>query len=124
MVIYALTFNSDSNWLPDLVLDSGKGNWQEWDQQICTIMDQHSFCAYLNGTLPCPNENLHAAAAYSWSVSDQAVRAYLLEHVSNNNYKIASVHPDAASVYNTLHDINQNQGAFSKIKAIKEALGI
>jgi hypothetical protein len=31
IMIHALTFNSDLNWQPDLILDSGKGNWQEWD---------------------------------------------------------------------------------------------
>jgi hypothetical protein len=124
VMIHALTFNSDSNWPADLILDSSKGNWQEWDRRIRTIVDQRGFCAYLNGTLPCPDETLHAAAAYSWSVSDQALCAFLLEHVSDNDYKVASVHDDSASVYNNLHDINQNQGPFAKVKVIKEALSI
>jgi hypothetical protein len=79
---------------------------------------------YLNGTLPCPDETLHAATAYSWLVSDQALHAFLLEHVSDNDYKVASIHPDAASIYKSLHDINQNQGLFVKVKVIKEALSI
>jgi hypothetical protein len=38
-VIHAQTFNSDSNWPVDLVLDSAKANWQEWDRRLRLIVD-------------------------------------------------------------------------------------
>ncbi|KAN0141407.1 hypothetical protein V8E53_000652, partial [Lactarius tabidus] len=88
IIINAQTFNSDSNWPSDLILDSAKGNWQEWDQCIHIIVDQHGFGAYLNGTIHCPDKTIHAAAAYSWSVSDLALRAFILEHVSDHNYNL------------------------------------
>jgi hypothetical protein len=125
--MHAQTFNSDSNWPADLVLDRGKGNWQEWDRRLHIIADQRGFRAYLDGSLPCPDSSIHPAAAYSWTVSDVALRAFILEHISDHDYDIASVHPDSHGVYKTLRDSHkdshQNQGpAIAKMKVLKEAL--
>ena len=85
-------------------------------------MDQRGFGSYLNGTLPCPNATLYAGPAYSWTISDLALRAFILEHVSDHDYDVASVHPTSHGVYKVLRDTHQNQGPFAKIKIFKEAL--
>ncbi|KAN0134593.1 hypothetical protein V8E53_007739 [Lactarius tabidus] len=121
-VIHAQTFNSDLNWPTDLILDKEKGNWEEWDRRLRIIVDQRGFRAYLNGTLPCPDASTYATAAYSWTVSDIALRAFILEHVSDHDYDIASAHPDSHGVYKTLRDSHQNQGSFAKTKVFREAL--
>jgi hypothetical protein len=59
IAIYAQTFNLDPNWPTDLVLDWGKGNWQEWDRRLRITVDQRGFRAYLNGTPPCPDASVH-----------------------------------------------------------------
>jgi len=122
-IITAQTFSSDSNWPSDLVLDTVKANWQEWDRRLRLIVDQRGFGSYLNGTLPCPDASKHAGPAYSWTISDLALRAFILQHVSDHDYDVASLHQNSHDVYTTLRDKHQNQGPFAKIKLFKEALG-
>jgi hypothetical protein len=121
-VIPAQTFHSDSNWPADFVLDSVKANWQEWDRRLRLIVDQRGFGSYLNGTLACPDATKHAGSAYNWTISDLALRAFILEHVSDHDYDVASVYPNSHGVYKVLRDNHQNQGPFAKIKVFKEAL--
>ena len=122
VVINVQTFNSDSNWPKDLILNHAKGNWQEWDQCLRLVVDQRGFHPYLNGTLPCPDATLHPTAAYNWATSDIALRGFILEHVSDHDYNIANIHDDSHGVYSTLRDSHQNQGPFAKIKLFKEIL--
>ena len=122
IVIQTQTFNSDSNWPKDLILDHAKGNWQEWDRRLRLIVDQRGFHAYLNRTLPCPDATLHPTSAYSWTISNNALWGFILEHVSDHDYNLANIHPDLHSVYKTLRDSHQNLGPFTKIKVFKEVL--
>ena len=122
VVIQIQTFNSDSNWPKDLILDQVKGNWQEWDRRLRLVVDQRGFRPYLNGTLTCPDATLHPTAAYNWAISDVALRGFILEHVSDHDYNIASVHDNSHGVYTILRDSHQNQGPFAKIKVFKEVL--
>jgi hypothetical protein len=67
--------------------------------------------------------SIHPAAAYSWIVSDIALWVFMLEHVSDHDYDIASIQPNSHIVYKTLHNSHQNQGPIMKMKVLKEALG-
>jgi transposase InsO family protein len=123
IVIQTQTFHSDSNWPATLILDKGKGNWEEWDRRLRLIVDQRGFGPYLNGTLACPDAKAHPGSAFSWTLSDAALRAFILEHVAYHEYDIASAHQNSHDAYNALRNSHQNQGPYAQIRLIKEALG-
>ena len=107
LVIHAQTFDSDYNWPTELVLDRRKSNWHEWDRRLRLIVDQRGFRLYLNGTLPCPDITVHPVAAKNWTISDIALRGFILEHVSDHDYDTASIHPSSHGVYKALRDDHQ-----------------
>ena len=94
ITIHVQPFTTDSNWPADLILDRSKGNWQEWDRRINTVVDQRCYTNYLDGSFPCPNPATHAKAAVIWGMNNRALRSFLLEHVSPADYEIASLYSD------------------------------
>ena len=121
-VIYEKSFTSDPNWPTDLVLSRIKGNWHEWDRRLHFIADQRGFGSYLRGTFPRPDKTLHPRAALSWENNNLALRGFILEHISEADYDIIKAYDDAHQVYEKLRTVHENQGLYSQIKTIKEAL--
>ena len=122
IVIQPQYFHSDPNWPATLILDKGKSNWEEWDRHLRLIADQWGFGPYLNGTLACPDPKTEPGNAYGWTISDAALRAFILEHVSYHEFDTASVHQSSHDVYTSLHNTHQKQGPYAQMKVIKEAL--
>ena len=103
-IIYPLTFTSDAVWPAGCILDSEKGNWQEWDKCLHAIADQHSFHHYLNGTTPCPDKATNPDSAEVWDISDIILCGFILQHISDHDYEIAKEQPNSHSIYKALHD--------------------
>ena len=114
-IIFPLTFTADSGWLVDLILDDQKGNWEEWDRRLRAVCDQHGFRRYLNGTMPRPDET-------HWDTCDIALKGFILLHISNHDYELAEPQPTAQLAYSILRDKYQNEGAFAKIKIVRDML--
>ena len=121
-VVYEKSFTSDPNWPADLVLSRIKGNWHEWDRHLHFIADQRGFGSYLRGTFPKPDATLHPRAALSWENNNLALRGFILEHISDNDYDLIKAYDDAHQVYDKLRVVHENQGLYTQIKTIKEAL--
>ena len=122
-IVYEKSFTSDPNWPTDLILNHVKANWYEWDRRVHFIADQRGFGAYLRGTFPRPDATLHPRAALSWDVNNLALRGFIIEHISDNDYDIVSTLDNAHDVYERLRSKHQNQGLYTQIKVINEALG-
>jgi hypothetical protein len=102
IVINQQNFTSDSAWPAELMLDRLLSNWVEWDRRLNLVVDQQHFSEYLDGSLPCPDASVHPKAARNWKSNNRALRAFILEHVSNFDYGLASVHINAHDVYEAL----------------------
>ena len=122
IVIQPQYFHSDPNWPATLILDKGKSNWEEWDRRLRLIADQRGFGPYLNSTLACPDPKMEPGNAYGWTISDAALHAFILEHVSYHEFDTASVHQSSHDVYTSLRNTHQKQGPYAQMKVIKEAL--
>ena len=121
-VVYEKSFTSDPNWPTDLILSHIKGNWHEWDRRLHFIADQRGFGSYLRGTFPKPDATLYPRAALSWENNNLALRGFILEHISDNDYDIIKLYDDTHQVYEKLRTVHKNQGLYTQIKTIKEAL--
>ena len=111
----------DPNWPTGLVLDWLKSNWEEWDRRLNTIVDQRYYGNYLDGTLRCPDSTTHPRSAINWNLNNRALRAFILEHISDHDYAIASAHSNAHDVYEALR--KDHNSRFAKINVFREALG-
>ena len=122
IIMYEKPFPTNSYWPADLILDCTKGNWLEWDCRINTIVDQRCYGNYLDGSFPCPDPAVHAKAAMIWGMNNRTLRSFLLEHVSSNDYEIASAHSSSHHVYEALCTNHHNLGLLAQIDVIWEAL--
>ena len=118
------TFYSDSSWPSDLTLDRLKGNWNEWNRRLKIIVDQRGFGTYLNGTLVCPDAALYPRSASSWQINNLALRGFILEHISDEDFDSVESSADAHDVYETLRKAHQHQGLHAQVHVIKEILDI
>ena len=116
------SFISDSAWPADLILDSLKHNWEQWDRRLNLVADQRHFTRYLNGTLPCPDATVYPTAADNWESNNRALRGFILEHVSDHDYGMASMHDNAHDVYSALRHNHLVQGPHAQIDIMKELL--
>ena len=123
-VILEKSFTSDPNWPTDLKLDRIEANWHEWDKRLHFIADQRGFGSYLRGTLPKPDPALYPKAAQGWENNNLALRGFILEHISDNDYDSVRRHDNSHTVYETLRGIHEKQGLYAQIKVIKEALNV
>ena len=116
------SFISDPAWPADLILDNLKHNWEQWDRRLNLVVDQRHFSRYLNGTLKCPDATAHPTAAENWESNNRALRGFILEHVSNHDYSLASIYDDAHDVYTVLRKNHLLQGPHAQIDIMKELL--
>src|SRR6266571_5157681 len=122
VIINEKPFTSDSAWPKDLILDRTKSNWEEWDRRLNLVVDQRLYSLYLDGTFPCPDLAIHPKAALNWRLNDRALRGFILEHVSNVEYGIASRSALAHDVYTVLRKSQENLGPHAQVHLMKKAL--
>src|SRR6266702_2783311 len=124
VVINLQPFISDLAWPANLILDRLKSNWEEWNRCLNLVVDQRHFSFYLDGTFTCPNETVHPKAALNWKSNDQALCTFILEHVSNVDFGIASQFNISHDVYDALWNTHKNLGLHAQVHIIKEALDL
>ena len=78
-----IPLQSDPAWPKDLVLNSLKHNWEQWDWHLNLVIDQCHFSRYLNRTLKCPDAMAHLTAAES---NNCTLCRFILRHVSNHDW--------------------------------------
>ena len=86
------------------------------------IVDQRCFGDYLAGTLTEPDSLLHPKAAQNWRNNNCALRAFILEHISDHDYNNANIHTNVHTVYETLRKSHLFQGLQAQVNVFKEAL--
>ena len=118
------TFYSDSSWPSDLILDRLKCNWNEWNCRLRIIVDQRGFGTYLNGTLTCPDAAVYPRSASSWHINNLALRGFILEHISDEDFDSVESSINAHDVYEALRKTHQHQGLHAQVHVIKEILDI
>ena len=105
-----------------MCLDVLKCNWEEWNRRLNLVVDQRNFSYYLDGTFPCPDAILKLRHARNWKSNDRALRAFILEHLSESDYASVHTHATSHAVYDTLRADHQFQGLHAQVHVIKEAL--
>ena len=120
ILVYENTSLYDPNWPTDLVLDWLKSNWQEWNRRLNIIVDQRYYGNYLDGTLRRPDSTTHPRSVINWDLKNRALRAFILEHISDYDYTIARAHSNAHDVYEALR--KDHHSRLAQIKVFREAL--
>ena len=117
-------FISDSAWPADLKLDLGKSNWDDWSHRMRLLVDHLGFTDWLDGTLPCPDQTSYAKANRVWKSNDRSLRAFMLERISKNEFKLTQSVPTSHSVFEKLRSRHEHLSLHSQVLLLKKALDI
>jgi hypothetical protein len=89
-IILTERYLSDPSWPADLILDLEKSNWPEWSRRLKLLADGQGFGQFLDGTLTCPDPALHPTANWIWDNNDRSLGAFILMHISPDDYDIVA----------------------------------
>ena len=117
-------FISDSAWPADLKLDLGKSNWDDWSHCMRLLVDHLGFTDWLEGTLACPNQSSYAKANRVWRSNDRSLRAFMLEHISKNEFKLVQSISTSHAVFEKLRSCHEHLGLHSQVLLLKKALDV
>ena len=67
---------------------------------------------------------LYPQLASSWQINNLALRGFILEHISDEDFDSVESSVDAHDVYETLRKAHQHQGLHTQVYVIKEILDI
>jgi hypothetical protein len=85
------------------------------------LADCQGFSKWLKGTLPQPDKTTHPKAYYIWEGNDLSLKAFLLSHISQQNYDNTCDLETAHSVFQELQKTHEKQGIHAKLILMKKA---
>jgi hypothetical protein len=104
---------ADSSWPSKLILDLSKTNW--------LLADRLYVSGYLDGTLSCPDVVAFPAAHHIWNGNDKSLRAFILEHITPEEYDIASPFGTANTTFDGLRLPHEKLGLHAQINLLQKA---
>ena len=122
--ILTIQYLNDSRWLSDLILNMDQANWETWSRAILLAASHQGFKDWLDGMLLQPDLATHAKAHRIWCSNDKSLRAFILSHVSNNDYKHVSHLNTSHKVFEVLCAQHENLGLHAQVVLLKKVLEI
>jgi hypothetical protein len=101
-MLYTVLYINDNAWPADFELDLDLGNWALWTRQVHLLADRQGFSKWLKGTLSRPDKTTHPKAYYIWEGNDLSLKAFLLSHISQQDYDNTCDLETAHSVFQEL----------------------
>jgi hypothetical protein len=117
-------FLHDASWPADLTLDLEKSNWQEWKRQMEIRSSMLGFFFWLDGSLECPDQSLYPDAHRVWKKNDYTFRAFILQHISNDDYRQVYRLEKCHEVFEELRKRHELLGIYAQGALFKKALDI
>ncbi|KAH9960032.1 hypothetical protein BC827DRAFT_1268521 [Russula dissimulans] len=114
----------DPSWPTSLVLDLKEGNWQEWSKCLILAIDKLYLCDYLTGVLPCPDARLFPAAGAIWRGNDCSLQAFMLQHVSSDEFDAVSTLSSSHATFEGLRARHKKLGLHTQVNLFRKAFDI
>ena len=110
-------------WPADLRLDRSKSNWNEWSLRLTLTCDRQGFTEWLDETFPPPDRAADPLAHRVWTINDRSLKAFILLHVSQRDYKAVCDLPSSRDVFNELRKRHEKfLGPHTQILLLKQAM--
>ncbi|SRR6266403_2923186 len=120
----SLLYINDNSWPSDFKLDIDLDNWDEWSLRVSLLAARRGFTKWLDGSLAQPKADTHANAHRIWAINDQTFKAFILSHVSRNDYRNVSHLPTVHAVFEELRKTHKKQGLHARLVLIKKVMKI
>jgi hypothetical protein len=115
---------SDTSWPSGLNLDLKEGNWLDWSRCLTLLADRLLVSSYLNGTLSCPDAITEPLAHQIWNGNDRSLCAFILEHLTSDEFDITSPFNTSHTVFEALRVCHEELGLPAQINLLFQSFNI
>jgi len=109
---------ADPSWPSDFNLDLVQTNWQEWSRCLTLLAHRLLVSGYLNGTLACPDPVVDPGAYGIWIGTDGSLHAFILEHISPDDYDYAFTFDTSHTIFEGLCTRHEKLGLHAQINLL------
>jgi len=120
----SVVYVDDPAWPTELCLDRSLGNWNEWSHRLKLVCMGQSLAEWLDVTYNPPDPDVDPRAHRVWTLNDQSLSAFMLLHVSQEDYKAVCDLPDSRTIFAELRKLHEKLGNHTQILLIEKAMKI
>ena len=119
--LYTIQYINDPSWPADLRLDCSLSNWPEWSRRLKLLCKRQGFGPWLEGSLPAPDPT-EQRAYHIWTINDQSLTGFILQYVSEEDYKDVCDLPNSRAIFAELRNRHEKLGPQSQILLLEKAI--
>jgi len=108
----------------DLRLDHAQSNWKQWSHHLKIICDCQGFTDWLDENFPVPDPSTEPHASRIWTINDRSLKAFILDNISEEDYKAVHELPSSCTVFAELRTHHEKLGGHTQILLIQRAMNI
>jgi len=105
----------------NLCLNRSKSNWEEWCLQMTLITNCHGFTDWLDSSFPQPDITTNTKGHHAWRTNDCSLKVFMLQHISQTDYKIVATLSTAATIFKSLRKCHEDLSTHTQVTLITKA---
>ena len=120
--LYTVQYINDPAWPAELRLDPSVSNWSEWSLRLRLLCKRQGLGIWLEGTFAPPDGSADACAHCVWTINDESIQAFILQHVCKQDYKDICDLPNAQAMFSELCECYEKLGSHIQILLVEKAI--
>ena len=120
--LYTVQYINDPAWPADLHLDPSVSNWSEWSRRLRLLCRRQGLGIWLEGNFVPPDASTDACGHCVWTINDESIQAFILQHVCEEDYKDLCDLPNARAMFSELRECYEKLGSHSQILLVEKAI--
>ena len=120
--LYTVQYISDPTWPPDLYLDPSILNWSDWSRRLRLLCKHQGLGVWLEGTFTPPDEATDIHGHHVWTINDDSIQAFILQHVCEQDYKDICNLPSSHAMFSELCERYKKLGSHTQILLMEKAI--
>lgn len=122
--LYTVLYVNDPAWPENLRLDRDHANWNKWSRRLELLCLRLCLTDWLNPAFVPPDPTTDALGHRAYRLNDQSLRAFMLEHISQQDYKAVCSLNSSHEIFAELRDRHEKLGAHAQILLVEQVMKI
>ena len=119
---YTIQYINDPAWPSDLRLDPSLSNWSQWSRCLRLLCRRQGLGVWLEGSFTPPDKAINAHAYRIWHINDQSIQAFILQNISEQDYKDVCELTSARTMFAELREHYVKLGSHTQILLMEKAI--
>jgi len=120
--LYTVQYINDPAWPAELCLDPSVLNWSEWSRRLRLLCKRQGLGVWLEGTFAPPNPISDTCGYCVWTINDNSIQAFILQHVCKQDYKDICNLPSSCVMFSELRKHYEKLGSHMQILLMEKAI--